>query len=182
MTRERVAAVLASCLAGAVVLLTVGVYVQAWRTESGLNDTALALLLLIEGALSGIVGGYLSQSAREHGRTVVGAILAGTLGATLVVVGAFVLADAVWSSAPAISANTAKVLAALFGGTIGALMGYMGIARASERKPPTMTTQTPEPDEPRDPATDPNRDLRTQPQDPDAGVIRPDSDDEEDRR
>jgi hypothetical protein len=65
-------------------------------------------------------------------RSTVGAVLAGTLGAVAVIVAGAVLWDSIWSATPALSANTAKILAALLGGIIGALLGYLGISRGDD--------------------------------------------------
>ena len=140
MSRDQAALALASCLGAAVVLLTLGLYIQAIRTGTGLNDTGLALLLLVQGALTGIVAGYLAQAPTDTSRSFVGAILALTLGATAVIVTGFIVWDAIFSSTPALSANTAKVLAAMFGGIIGALLGYLGISGSS--RPPKRDDPT----------------------------------------
>lgn len=132
MTRNRAALVLAVCLALAVLTLTAALFIDALRSGHGLNDTGLALLLLVEGSLTGVVGGFLSQTNTVHGMTPVGAVLTITLGATAVLVTGFVLFDSLASATPAISANTSKVLAAMLGGIIGALLGFMGLARPKD--------------------------------------------------
>lgn len=72
-----------------------------------------------------------------------------------------------------VSTQGAALLNTLGGGLIAVLSLWIGgqveSAKRDEREA-TMTTTTPEPtpDEPRDPATDPDRDLGKTPQDPDA--------------
>jgi hypothetical protein len=85
-----------------------------------------------------------------------------------------------------ISSQGAALLNTLGGGLIAVLSLWIGgqaeFAR-NRREDDLMTTETPEP---RDPATNPDRDLHTQPQDPDvnpdAPVVEDDEDDTRRRR
>jgi hypothetical protein len=98
-----------------------------------------------------------------------------------------VLWDALTSQESGLSENATQILTTAFGGIIGVLGSALGYRQASNRadeldardderadagsvsagttRGRTMSTQTPEP---RDPATDPDRNLQDQPQDPDA--------------
>lgn len=133
-TRDRAALVLAVSLGLAVVLVVVALYVPVVRFEGpGLSDAGLELLLGIVGALIAAVGATFS---REVGgaRALIALVLAATLGAVALVVVSFAIYDAVWSPTPGIGPNTAKVLSTLFGGMVGALLGYLGVRGAEHER------------------------------------------------
>lgn len=72
-----------------------------------------------------------------------------------------------------ISQQGAALLNTLGGGLIAVLSLWIGgqvEAARSDKEPHKMTTETPEP---RDPATNPDRDIETQPQDPEAVPTQP---------
>lgn len=70
-----------------------------------------------------------------------------------------------------VSTQGAALLNTLGGALIGGVVGWLGSGPRPDgrtERGSTMSTDTPDRPEPRDPATNPDRDLTTQPQDPDA--------------
>jgi hypothetical protein len=122
------ATILAGCFAVAFLGIVLGVYIPAVRFAGpGLSNSGLELLSGVIGALIGAVGVALPRELTGT-RAIVALILACTLGGVALIVTGFVVYDSAYSSGPAISQNTGKILATLLGGILGALLGYLGLA------------------------------------------------------
>jgi hypothetical protein len=127
-----------------------------------------------------------SREPGSRAREVTPIVLAIGLVLAVNVVAFGILWDALYSSEAGISENATQILTTAFGGIIGVLgatLGYKqgtdradalndaenqggaGSAPAARPRGTTMSTTTPDP---QDPATDPDRDIDAQPQDPDA--------------